>query len=148
MCALTVTIVVSPGNVISCCTFNFGAVLCLVRLTSPHQRPQVDVILGLVISYNSVRFPPLQGTPQHKSVLPFGHFIPVLFTPVDLPGIHVVRGCPLCPRTREAEKKGRGREPGKCNRCTVPCALTASPAQVTQLLPVSTCHEAGEATPP
>lgn len=83
----SVAIVLTPGEVISCGTFKFSAVLRLVRLTPPHQRPQVDVTFHCVFSHDSVGLSPLQVAQEHRSVPPLDHLL--LLAPTGLAGIHV-----------------------------------------------------------
>lgn len=122
-----VAIVLTPGEVISCGTFKFSAVLRLVRLTPPHQRPQVDVTFHCVFSHDSVCLSPLQVAQKHRSVPPLDHLLLLLLAPTGLAGIHVE--AVSVPSLLPAQVK-TGREPGKCNRCSVHCALSPTSAQV------------------
>lgn len=86
-----VAIVLTPGEVIICGTFKFSAVLRLVRLTPPHQRPQVDVALHCLFSHDSVCLSPLQVAQEHRSVPPLDALLLLLLllASAGLTGIHV-----------------------------------------------------------
>lgn len=84
-----VAIGLTPGEVIICGTFKFSAVLRLVRLTPPHQRPQVDVALHCVFHHDSVCLSPLQVAQEHGPVPPLDRLLLPLLAPAGLTGIHV-----------------------------------------------------------
>lgn len=144
-------------------TFKFGAVLCFVRLTPPHQGPKVDVTFnvgsGVIVGHHDgVRLPPLQVhvAQEVRPDSPLDHFLFFLLflTAVVglLVGIHVDQEAlffsprALCPaREKERGREGRRkREPEKCNRCTVVhycqrhTGTVAPPSP--RHLPCRTCH--------
>lgn len=114
-----VAIVVTPGEVIICGTFKFSAVLRLVRLTPPHQRPQVDVALHCVFSHDSVCLSPLQVAQEHRSVPPLDPLLLLLLllASAGLSGIHVEAVSVPSPlpaqlRTRRDRRESLGSAPG------------------------------------
>lgn len=114
-----VAIVVTPGEVIICGTFKFSAVLRLVRLTPPHQRPQVDVALHCVFSHDSVCLSPLQVAQEHRSVPPLDPLLLLLLllASAGLTGIHVEAVSVPSPlpaqlRTRRDRRESLGSAPG------------------------------------
>lgn len=123
-----VAIVLTSWEFISRCTFKFGAVLRLVRLTPPHQRAQINVTFGCAISHYGVRLSSLQVTQEHRSVPSLDHFVSflLLLWPAGLPGIHGEASSLLvpCQGAKEGGRR-RDRESGRYNRCTVLCALAA-----------------------
>lgn len=112
-----VAIVLTPGEVIICGTFKFSAVLRLVRLTPPHQRPQVDVALHCVFSHDSVCLSPLQVAQEHRSVPPLDPPVLLLLASAGLTGIHVEAvsvpsALPAQLRTGRDRRESLGSAPG------------------------------------
>lgn len=136
-------------------TFEFSAVLSLIRLTPAHQCVDADVPFNRVIVHDSVRPPPLQvpekGPPLNPPVLLFLFLFFILSViAFTFLGIHslvdplpqIKGGVRDKEKQRERERCETDRE--KRNRCSSPVATVDTDSLCAQLAPPTLTYLAQE----